>query len=408
MISFASLVVLLPFSLTVCSEDCPFTTIREAVSNVAAGTEVRIGPGNYREELPLTIVKPLRLVGAEGAMLHGDGKHDVILVTADDVVVENLSIRDGGSSYIHEIAAIRVEGAARCSIRNNRLENNAYGVYLADATECVVSGNRIRGEATTESESGNGIHSWSGSRHRIEGNTVERHRDGIYIEFTSDSAISRNRTSENLRYGLHFMSAHRNVYSENRFENNGAGVAVMYSRNIGMSRNTFARNSGAAAYGLLLKDISNGDIRENTFIDNTIGVYMEGTNRSRVIGNQFVRNGYAARVLADCEDNSIEGNNFLGNTFDVATNSNRNPNRFERNFWSNYGGYDLDFDGVGDVPDRPVSLSSILVEKFDSTYLLLKSPLFFALDQVEQAFPTLIPEALSDARPLMAPLPLPQ
>ena len=197
------------------------------------------------------------------------------------------------------------------------------------------------------------------------------------------------------------MTSHRNQYSKNRFAQNGAGVAVMYSRQIEMVSNTFANNRGTAAYGLLLKDISAGKILHNIFQDNTYGVYMEGTNRAQFVGNRFLDNGFALRIFGDCDDNHFERNDFIGNTFDVTTNSSRNPNVFNENYWNQYEGYDLNHDGIGDVPYRPVSLSSVIVEKLDASYVLIKSPLLQILDQVEQAFPMLIPESLKDEKPLM-------
>ena len=46
-----------------------------------------------------------------------------------------------------------------------------------------------------------------------------------------------------------------------------------------------------------------------------------------------------------------------GYSFDVATNSRRSsPGSFTENFWDGYAGYDLDRDGYGDVPHRPVRM----------------------------------------------------
>jgi nitrous oxidase accessory protein NosD len=47
------------------------------------------------------------------------------------------------------------------------------------------------------------------------------------------------------------MFSHRDAYEDNHFEDNGAGVAVMFSKEIAMRRNRFLANRGASAYGLL-------------------------------------------------------------------------------------------------------------------------------------------------------------
>lgn len=43
---------------------------------------------------------------------------------------------------------------------------------------------------------------------------------------------------------------------------NGAGVAVMYTKHVTMYSNTFSQSNGDAAYGILLKEISDAEIIE--------------------------------------------------------------------------------------------------------------------------------------------------
>lgn len=79
------------------------------------------------------------------------------------------------------------------------------------------------------------------------------------------------------------MFSNNDSYIDNTFTDNGAGVAVMFSNHISMFRNLFSMNRGASAYGLLLKEISDGAIKDNIFENNTTGVLMEGTNRLHII-----------------------------------------------------------------------------------------------------------------------------
>ncbi|MBX7137532.1 MAG: nitrous oxide reductase family maturation protein NosD [Oligoflexia bacterium] len=392
------------FALTVCHSGCDFDSIPKALEQSASGEVLTVLPGIYSEHETILLKKPVTLAGQPGAVIEGQGGDSIVTIKVRGVKVLGFEIRNSGSSYLHELAGIRVEGVEDCEIAGNRLINNAYGIYLAESSGCRVTANTIVGmPSQSEAESGNGIHSWKGSRHFISNNQVRGHRDGVYLEFTDDSEIADNMVLDNERYGLHFMSSNRNEYRSNRFEHNGAGVAVMYSRDIRMLRNVFRLNSGVASYGLLLKDITTGIISGNIFDDNTTGIYMEDTNRSKFNQNYFLRNGYGLRILGNCENNLVENNNFIGNTFDVATNSSRNPNRFAQNYWSQYAGYDVNRDGIGDVPYRPVSLSSVIVEKLDSSYVLIKSPLLQLLDRIEQGFPMLIPESLKDEAPLDRP-----
>ena len=191
-------------------------------------------------------------------------------------------------------------------------------------------------------------------------------------------------------------------YKKNTFEANGAGVAVMYTKNVLMENNHFKHNWGPASYGILLKDISDSKITLNEFDENTIGIFIEGCNRIVVQKNSFKKNGWALKLMANSMGNSFFDNDFISNSFDVSTNSQQNFNTFNRNYWSNYSGYDLDKDGFGDVPFRPVSMFSMIVENQPSALILLNSLFIKLLDVAEGIIPALTPKALSDPKPRMS------
>jgi nitrous oxidase accessory protein len=250
--------------------------------------------------------------------------------------------------------------------------------------------------------SGNAIHLWYSSRNLIEGNHAEGHRDGIYLEFVDNSTVKNNLVENNLRYGLHFMFSDNDNYMDNTFVSNGAGVAVMFSKNIRMENNSFMDNWGGSSYGLLLKDITDSEIRNNRFSKNTIGIYGEGALRINITGNDFVRNGWAINMLGSSYDNIIHHNNFLHNTFEVTTNSKRNHNSYDGNYWSdNTGSYDLDRDGVSDVPYRPVKLFSFMMANMESSTILMRSLLVDLINHAEKVAPVITPHNLMDHSPLM-------
>lgn len=163
------------------------------------------------------------------------------------------------------------------------------------------------------------------------------------------------------------------------------------------------KNWGDASYGLLLKDIRDSEVIDNKFIKNSIAIYMEGSSRILFKQNLFKENGYGVRLQASCDENNFVQNNFQLNTFDIATNGNLVLNKINGNFWDRYEGYDLDKDGVGDVPYRPVSLYAMVVERVPAAVLLWRSFLVFLIDRAEKALPVVTPENLKDESPSMRP-----
>lgn len=133
---------------------------------------------------------------------------------------------------------------------------------------------------------------------------------------------------------------------------------------------------------------------------------MEGSSRTLIKRNRFTNNGYAIRIQASCDDNTIEKNNFSGNSFDIATNGSLVLNTFNGNFWDKYEGYDLNRNKVGDVPYRPLSVYAMIVERNATAMMLFRSPVVGLLEKAEKVMPGLTPENLKDEYPLMKPLPL--
>ena len=197
------------------------------------------------------------------------------------------------------------------------------------------------------------------------------------------------------------MFSNNDSYISNIFKNNGAGVAVMFTHKVKMFNNIFTQNWGDAAYGLLLKEITDSYISGNTFSHNTMGIYMEGSNRIKVNKNILLSNGWGMKIQASCLENEITSNNFMGNTFDIVTNGDLVLNTFNGNYWDKYEGYDLNKNNIGDVPYHPLSIFSIIVENNPPAMLLFRSFMISLLDKSEKILPSITPEQFIDKAPLM-------
>lgn len=379
-----------------------FSSVSAALAAADPGDTVFVHDGIYREGL-IRIEKPVILVGIDSPKLDGGGAGDILHITASNVTVRGFEVRNSGPSGLADIAGIKVANASNITIEDNRILDCSFGIHLSKARDSVIRRNEIRGASVQGESDGNGVHTWSCERIEITDNRVLAHRDGIYLDFTTDATVVGNFVEGNLRYGLHFMFSHRSAYRKNTFDRNGAGVAVMYSREVQMEDNRFRHSWGGAAYGLLLKDISDSRITGNTFEFNSIAVTMQNSNRIVMGQNQFRENGWALQVQSSCTDNEFVGNNFIGNSFDLSTSGMLELNRFTANYWDRAETFDLDRDGVSDVPHRPLSLFAMVVERMPAALLLLRSPLVHFLDRAERIFPSLTPDHVIDTAPAMRP-----
>lgn len=375
-------------------------SILSGINTAAEGDTVWVEAGHYREK-NLIIKKSIVLIGINYPILDGERKYEIISITADRVVVDGFKLIHSGISSLEDLSGIKVYDSQWVSIRNNILEDTFFGIYIQNGINCSIENNRLTAIGTEEQQSGNGIHCWKGDSLRIIGNKIAGHRDGIYFEFVKNSVIWRNISKNNIRYGLHFMFSNDDMYVNNVFRNNGSGVSVMYSNRIRMFSNYFEENWGDASHGILLKEISDGFMEGNYFTRNTSAIYMEGANRIYMKRNVFENNGWALKIQSSCVDVVLELNNFIGNTFDVGTSGSLVLNRFKNNYWDKYEGYDLNKDKIGDIPYRPVSMYSMIVEKYPPAMILFRSFITSLLDKTEKILPSLTPENLKDSAPMM-------
>lgn len=377
-----------------------YQSITVAIAAAKEGDTILVLPGTYREQ-NMVITKKIVLKGLNYPVLDGEHKYQIISIKADGVVVDGFKIMHSGISSMEDLSGIKVYESRDVVIRNNKLEDTFFGIFTENVVNCSIENNQLQSYSVEEQQSGNGIHCWKSDSMRIIGNTITGHRDGIYFEFVKNSIIWRNVSEKNIRYGLHFMFSNDDSYISNVFTNNGSGVSVMFSNRIKMFNNFFEENWGDASHGILLKEISDGYMQGNYFLKNTSGIFMEGANRIFMSYNSFENNGWALKIQASCMDVVLENNNFMGNTFDVGTNGSLVLNTFNNNYWDKYEGYDLNKDKVGDIPYRPVSMYSMIVEKYPSAMILFRSFITSLLDKTEKILPSLTPENLEDNLPLM-------
>ncbi len=376
------------------------SSLKTALTKVSAGDTIIISEGIYPEH-GILIHIPVTIIGKNFPVIDGEAKGQIFYIDTSLVTITGLIIQNTGFSSMDDVAGIRTQHVSHITISGNKFLNCCYAIFLAASNHCIIQNNFIKGNPANQQLAGNGIHCWQSINCDINHNEITGQRDGIYFEFVQGSTISDNHSYENMRYGLHFMFNDNNRFVKNYFENNGSGVAVMFSKNITMLNNTYRDNWGASAYGLLLKEINDSYVLYNHFEKNTAAVYMEGCNRIVFSRNDFIQNGWAIRVQASCMNNTIAFNNFSGNTFDIATNGSLSLNIYSGNYWEQYEGYDLNKNGIGDIPFRPVSVFSMFSENMPESMVMMRSFCVTLLDKIEKVIPGVIPEDLIDNSPMM-------
>jgi nitrous oxidase accessory protein len=386
-------------------------SIQEALDKAFPGDTVRVYPGVYNGNIHIKTNNVI-VEGINRPTIQGEKFGNAVTLEANNVTLKGFLIRGGGRDLLKDDAGIKLFKAKECLVTENRLEDNLYGMYLQQAEKCVVTHNVIRGRTyDSEEDRGNGIHTWDSPFNRIEHNDIADARDGFYISFSHFCTIDYNKIHRT-RYGLHYMYSDDNVFSYNTLIDNVAGAAVMYAKRFKFSGNVFAHNRGFRAYGVLWQDVRHSDCFDNLVFDNTMGLYFDHAGMSKVHNNLVISNDVASVILENSENNTIFENNFVNNLSLLrlrgGTQTGRN-NLFYKdgkgNYWSDYRGYDLDGDGVGDQPYKLEGIFDALEAEIPELRLFLFSPLTAALELAERAFPIIeVTVTAEDKFPLMKPV----
>ncbi|MCA9289563.1 MAG: nitrous oxide reductase family maturation protein NosD [Phycisphaerales bacterium] len=382
--------------------------LQARVRAAAAGETITVAPGTYRG--PLVIDRPLRLVAAGAVVIEGPGEGDVIDISAPDVTVRGFTIRGTGESLDRENAAVVVT-APRVTIEDNRIEDALFGIYLKAAPGSVIRGNRIGGKDLPEPRRGDAIRLWQSPDCFIEDNEVRDSRD-LIMWFSNDVTLRRNRVSGG-RYGMHFMYSSDNVLEDNVLTDNSVGAFLMYSRNLTLRRNVLARNRGPSGFGIGLKDMDGLVTEDNIIIGNRVGVHLDNSPSEFDVVHVWRRNLVAYNdigiaFLPNVERNRFTENTFIDNVEQVAILGSGTLRKIDfavdgrGNFWSDYRGYDLDDDGIGETVYHADDFFENLIDRSPRMRLFLFSPAQHALEMAARAFPVVLPRPkISDASPLM-------
>ena len=375
--------------------------LQRQIDTSESGATIEVAGGVYAGDL--VIDRPIRLVGRGRPLLVGSGAGSVIRVRSDDVTIAGFDV-DGraGGDLGNDSSGIHVS-ARRVIVRDCRITNALFGIYLREADGAAIEACRIRGiPGRDPGEKGSGIHVWNTGGFRLAGNEIVGVRDGFYIQSSSHGTITGN-VARDLRYGLHYMFSDDNVFEDNVFEDGAAGTAVMYSKRITFRRNRFIHNRGFASVGLLFKACEDVVAEDNLIADNARGIFLEGSYRNQFRNNVIAESDVAIVLYDSCAGNSFQNNSFVANMTPLLLVGRRTDTRFDGNYWSDNGEPDLDDDGRTDRPYRLSSVFDHLRGNLTAADLMSDSLAASALGLAERMFPVLEPVRVEDRSPLARP-----
>lgn len=378
-----------------------------AIAAAAPGEVLLLQPGRYAG--PLTIDRPVTLWGPREAVIASAGGGTTVRVTAGCRLL-GFTIDGSGGRYDTMDAAVKVT-ADDVFLDGLCLRGALFGLLAERSNRltvrrCEVLG--VRDEAV--GMRGDGIRLWEVRDSTIEDSRVEYGRD-LVVWYSPGNRILRNRV-ERGRYGTHLMYSHDNQIIGNTYRANLVGVFLMYSRRVRVEDNLVMDSSGASGMGLGLKESGDLDVSGNTFLRDSIGLFLDTSPLQRECSNRFADNvfrldGTGIVFHSSPTRNHFERNSFRDNAEQVRVDGRGDALgiKWSENYFDDYAGYDLDGDGFGDLPYELRSLSGQLMGKrpqlqfFRGTVAMELVDVTSRISPLFEASPVLI-----DERPRMTPV----
>ena len=324
--------------------------LQKLVDETLSGSVVPLEPGIYFG--PIIINKPVVLDGGGDVTIDNRGKGTLITVKADGVTIKNLTLINSGRSHDTLDAAISLR-SSRNKIIDNKISNTLFGIEMKESHDNEITGNDISSKKFDLGLKGDGIRLWASHRNMFRHNKIHDSRDMV-VWYSNDNLIENNEGWNN-RYSLHFMYSGANIVKNNYYHNNSVGIFLMYSHDSIFENNTIRSSIGGTGIGLGMKDSSNTTIKENKIIYCAKGLFFDQSpfnpdEYNLILGNSIKNNIKGVVFQSSLKNNVFKGNAFTDNLESVEVHGNGTAvgNIWEGNFWSDYEGFDIDRDGIGD------------------------------------------------------------
>ncbi len=341
-----------------------FHNINDAVDNVYPYGTVNVAAGIYNLTSPVSIDKPLSIMGDIVAPSNvivkaptstpGNKDNDCFQIRSSEVSIEGFKVTDATDRYVRsdgnagiDIGGYRtgypIGGLKDIFITHNKIFNNAYGIYVYAAQNVVISSNQIY-----ESSMGNYSGHWTGKG-------IVLYGSGIAPNHIEDIRILNNEIYGNKSMGIEINNNLRenNIWKDtgiiidgNKIYNNGAelnhdgeqgyaaqGIVMRaYTQQVAITNNQiydhftrperfYKNTSGIKAFNSRNLTISDNIIRQNMR-----GIYIHGSNSSgsKIENNNIFGNAQGI-VFEDAAAGSINENSIHDNNIDSYIANGINP-----------------------------------------------------------------------------------
>ncbi len=386
-------------------ENGEYKSLQSVLRNLKEGDSIVLAPGVYTGPCHITVPNVV-IDGQNKVTVSGMDNESVLYLDANHITVKNMNIVHSGDSPDKIDAAVRVVKSDYCRVENCRIDECLFGIDLSQSNHCVISHNEITSiHHKPLALKGDAIRLWYSTFNTIRNNYWHGVRDMV-VWYSSENHLLYNMGVGN-RYSIHFMYSHNNRIHKNRFYKNSVGIFLMYSELTIITNNLVEGSVGSTGMCLGMKETSSNQILNNRFIYSAYGIHFDvspfvAEKVNTIQGNEIAFCNVGLLFHSDIEGNEIIENSFHNNLTQVYTRGKTaSLNKFDRNYWDDYQGFDRDKDNIGDMPYKLYSYSEHLWSFNKNVKFFYGAPILAVLDFLERLAPFSKPKfVLKDKHPV--------
>ena len=264
-----------------------YLTIQAAVDIASDGDTIIVRDGTYTENVDITKLVTIQSEKGAGStsVTAANSDEHVFYVTAEDVTISGFTVT--GATGEKRAGIYLGDGAAHCTISNNIISNNYYGIHLDSSSNNTLRNN------TCHYNSQEGIFLWSScNNNTIDNNTSYSNggHGGIFLwKFCQNNTITNNTCHSNPDHGIKIHESSDNNLLENNacFNNEHEGIFVGFSDNNTLKNNTCNSNTQS---GIFLRVSNYNLVANNTCEFNESGMCLDFCNFQNTLENNVCSN----------------------------------------------------------------------------------------------------------------------
>ena len=251
----------------------PGNSIQDSINSAASGDTIIVKPGTYTENIKVTkddLTIRSETGNPDNTIIEAKSSgNNVLLLQADKVKIDGFKI---SGSIRFGYAGICLSSCSHCTIENNKLSSNSFGIYLLNSKGNTISKN-----------------------------TVSDSSRGIYFKSSEGNTLSGNTATGNKEYGIVLQNSIGNVLSGSLVFNNERGIYFGSSDGNTLTRSTVRNNK---IYGLYVCGASDRNTIYDNYFNDTIMTIQSGagnaynitkTAGTNIVGGPYIGGNYWAK-----------------------------------------------------------------------------------------------------------------